>query len=277
MAPADPSPPAFLNDALGTERLRLAERTPAELISDLTALSRGEPVVMAFDADGTLWSGDVSDDVFLAACRDQWLLDAAKPALCRQAQSIGLSTAGSASDVALRLFEAHQQGLLHESALYTTQAWCYAGRHHRELTEYAAGVLTGNGLPHRLRAELGPVLSWARQSGVECLVISASPRPIVTWAAAHWGFASDRVFGAQPSLRDGIILDRLDEEVPFAAQKCKLLERHAPTRRLLAAFGDSHFDFEMLQSAELPVAVHPKPTLTARLLPLNRAVVLGMQ
>src|ERR1039457_773042 len=83
--------------------------------------------LLAFDADGTLWSGDVSDDVFLHACRDGWLLEAARPALSKLAESLGLDTSGSASHLGMELFESHKLGLINEVELYATMSWCYAG------------------------------------------------------------------------------------------------------------------------------------------------------
>ena len=83
---------------------RLTEVSAAGLIKQLGAAVDERPAVLAFDADGTLSTGDVSDDVFMA-CHECWLLDAAVPALKATAQNHGLSSAGSASALALRLFE----------------------------------------------------------------------------------------------------------------------------------------------------------------------------
>jgi phosphoserine phosphatase len=80
-----------------------------------------------------------------------------------------------------------------------------------------------------------------------------------------------------PLIQDGVISDHLIEPVPFGANKCTLLKRRFPDAKVLASFGDSHFDFELLQCAEFPVAVCPKPTLRSNLLRLSRVVVLRTQ
>lgn len=246
----------------------------AAVIERLASRFSGREALLAFDADGTLWSGDVSDDVFLSACREDWLLDAARQPLCAQVQALGLDTSGSASQLAFTLFEAQKRGLVEEVELYATMAWCYAGHTVEQLTAYAEKVLLRENLAHRFRAELSPVIEWARLRNISCYVVSASPKPLVAWAAAQWGFLPDHVVGTLPKVCDGVITPAIVGDVPFGASKCKLLKKRAGSAQWLACFGDSEFDFEMLQSAELAVAVSPKANLLTRLLPLSHAVVL---
>lgn len=244
------------------------------LVENLDAQLDDRETVLAFDADGTLWSGDVSDDVFLAACKEGWLLEGVRPSLTIQASELGIATTGSASEIALRLFEAGQEGALDECTLFATMAWCYAGRTLQELTDYAANVLMRMSLPQRLRSEMTEVLQWARRRNVHCVVVSASPHPIVAWAASHWGFSPELVIGTMPQVQNEMIGDQILDRVPFGANKCTLLKRRFSGHRILACFGDSNFDFEMLECAEMAVAVSPKPALRSSLLRLSRAVVL---
>jgi phosphoserine phosphatase len=230
--------------------------------------------LLAFDADGTLWSGDVSDDVFLHACRDEWLLEAARPALSKLAESLGLDTSGSASHLGMELFESHKLGLINEVELFATMSWCYAGHTMQELTDYAENVLQLENLTARIRPELLQIVDWARRRNIDCYVVSASPTPIVCLAAAQLGFPPDRVIGTKPSTHEGVIEPEISDDVPFGANKCKLLRRLSGELAWMACFGDSDFDFEMLQCADLAVAVSPKPSLIARLLPLRHAVLL---
>ncbi len=233
--------------------------------------------LLAFDADGTLWSGDVSDDVFMNACREEWLLEHARPRLCQLARSLGLDTFGSASRLAIRLFEFQQTGAMSEVDLYAAMAWCYAGRTLGELTAYAAHVLVNEKIDSRLRPEITAVLDWARGQNVECYVVSASPAPIVEWAAAKLGFAPNQVIGTQPRIANGVIAPEISGDVPFGANKCKLLKRVSGGLYPLACFGDSEFDFELLNCAALAVAVSPKPSLLTKMLPLRHAVQLRTQ
>ena len=61
---------------------------PDKLLDELSSvLGDAEPskTVMAFDGDGTLWSGDVGEDLFHAATRAAFLLEDARPALLAEA------------------------------------------------------------------------------------------------------------------------------------------------------------------------------------------------
>jgi len=244
------------------------------IIDKLTSQLDHDDSVLAFDADGTLWTGDVSDDVFLTACRDHWLLEAARPALAHEAQRAGLDREGSASELALALFRSQPNGKIADVDLFALMAWCYAGRTISELLGYAAAILTSARIDTRIRPEILQILDWARRRNIATFVVSASPTPIVTWAASKWGFSPDRVIGTQPKMQGSLIVPGIVDEVPFGANKCKLLRRLTGSRGWLASFGDSEYDFDMLKSAKCPVAVSPKPSLLARLRPLRHAIVL---
>ena len=246
----------------------------AAVIDALGSRMDSRMAYLAFDADGTLWTGDVSDDVFLSACGDEWLLDAAEPELIRHAQQAGLSTRGSASQLALALFECQKLVRIREDTLYALMAWCYAGRTLEEFQSYAAQVLTRKNLDRRIRPEILEILAWAKSHGLPCYIVSASPTPIVTWAAEKWGFSPEHVIGTMPEIVDNVIEPKLADEVPFGANKCKLLKRRTGSMHCLASFGDSEFDFELLAGAECAVAVSPKAGLLARLQTLTHAVVL---
>ena len=247
---------------------------PAAIIEIFNARLDDRDALLAFDADGTLWSGDVSDDVFLSACEDQWLLDAARPVLVREAERAGLVVRGTASDLALALFEAQKSGAIAEVDLFALMALCYAGHTLETLTRYAANVLTRKRITDRIRPEALDVLDWAKRHGVHCFVVSASPSPIVTWAAAHWGFDPGQVIGTMPRVLDRVIMPEIVGAVPFGADKCKLLKSRAGGMRWLASFGDSEFDLDMLTEAEIAVGVYPKPNLLARLSSLSHAIVM---
>ena len=95
---------------------------PERLIAELTALvGDADPrgIVMAFDGDGTLWSGDVGEDLFHAAMRDAFLLADAREMLLAEAArfSIPLSDAearGDANVIARALFASYLAGVYPE-------------------------------------------------------------------------------------------------------------------------------------------------------------------
>jgi phosphatidylglycerophosphatase C len=242
----------------------------AQLIDELsTLLGDTDPsrVVMAFDGDGTLWSGDVGEDLFRAALRDQFLVEAALPALLAEAEQyeVPLNGARDANAVAGVLVAAYLAGKYPERETCAMMTWAYAGRGLSEVQALAESVLADQKLAARLHAELAPILEWSRRRGLRNVLISASPRVVVQPAAALWGFAPGDVAAATPAVVDGRVQARMAAPVPYAETKLSAGRDLFGDARWLAAFGDNVFDIDMLTTAELGVAVRPKPKLATEL------------
>jgi hypothetical protein len=145
---------------------------PEKLVEELQVmLGDSDPsgVVLAFDGDGTLWSGDVGEDLFRAATRDSFLLEAALPALIDEAQryQVPLGPAeADANGVARALLASYLAGQYPERETCAMMTWCYAGRRLREVEALAALVLAHEDLKSRLTHELAPIVEWSRAAGV---------------------------------------------------------------------------------------------------------------
>jgi phosphoserine phosphatase len=252
------------------------EITSAELLSRLQEeLSRvSGAVAMVFDADGTLWSGDVGDDLFFYATDQDLLRDEARGALVELAAAHGVDTQGTVSQVAMSMYDAQAAGGFPERALYEMMAWCFAGVSILELRKIARSALADRDLGGRLFAPLTPVLAWARGVGVETVMVTASPQPVAELAGAKCGFLADQVVACQPLVRDGVVQPALAAPIPYGGEKARAGKRRLGSAVWLAAFGDSEFDFDMLALSQLPVAVRPKRELLARLSALDRALIL---
>ncbi|RYZ09379.1 MAG: HAD family hydrolase [Myxococcales bacterium] len=247
---------------------------PERLVEELSAmLGDTEPqrAVLAFDGDGTLWSGDVGEDLFHAAMRESFLLEEVEPALVAEAarHEVPLKGARGANAVAAALFAAYLDGSYPERETCAMMTWCYAGRELGAVQAFAQDVLTAAGLPSRLHRELEPILEFAERAGLRRVLVSASPRVIVEPAGALRGFAPADIAAATPALADGRILARLHAPVPYAEHKLTAGRELFGDARWLAAFGDNVFDIDMLTTAELGVAVRPKPRLEAQLATLG--------
>jgi phosphatidylglycerophosphatase C len=231
--------------------------------------------VMAFDGDGTLWSGDVGEDLFHAATREAFLLEAARPALLVEAARYGIevSAARDANAIADRLMAAYLAGQYPERETCAMMCWCFAGRRLTEVDVLARRVLKQAELERRLTPELAPVLDWARKRGVRCVLISASPRAIVEPAGELWGFEPKDITAATPQVETGVVAVGLAAPVPYAEAKLTAGTALFGSSRWLATFGDNVFDIEMLQAAELGIAVRPKPKLKAELAALGLRVL----
>ena len=244
----------------------LVHVSPAQLIGELEARLRSDrPSALAFDADGTLWSGDVGEDVFRFAVTHGRLRAAAGPELERQARSRGFEPLADANATALQLFEAYLAGLYPEREICELMTWCFAGYTLPEMTDLAREALAITHHGQRLHEELRPILEFARKRQLRTIVISASPRATVELAASAWGFAAHDIAASTPHLVSGVIAPEMAGALPYGAGKCVAGRALLGTSHWLAAFGDNVFDLEMLAEAELGVAVRPKPALRARL------------
>ncbi len=254
---------------------------PEKLVQELSALlgdSDPSRVVLAFDGDGTLWSGDVGEDLFHAATKESFLLEPALPALLAEAEryQVALGPAeADANDVARTLLASYMAGQYPERETCAMMTWCYAGRRLSEVEALAAVVLEHEDLKARLTDELTPIVEWSRAAGVRRVLISASPRAIVEAAGAHWGFAPADVAAATPAVLDGVVEPRLNGPVPYAEHKLTAGRALFGDARWLAAFGDNVFDIDMLRTAELGVAVRPKPKLAGELAALGLRLLGG--
>jgi phosphatidylglycerophosphatase C len=234
-----------------------------QLVRELAAQLSDSRAALVFDADGTLWFADVGDDVFLAAIERSLLKDDARSALSQVAARRELPASGSASEIGRALRDAFRAGRLPEHEMFEVMTWCYAGWTLEELADHTEDVLARSQMARRLNPELGPVLEWARRIGLCTAIVSASPGPVVEIAARLWGFAPEDVAAAKPAMHAGRIDSRLAAPLPYGRAKADVARALIGERHLLASFGDSAFDLEMLLSARVAVAVSPKPELRA--------------
>jgi phosphatidylglycerophosphatase C len=265
----------------------VVERTPLTLAPDKlleelsSMLGETDPskVVMAFDGDGTLWSGDVGEDLFHAAIRKAFLLEHAESALLAEVERYGIELGGArgANAVANRLMGAYLAGEYPERETCAMMCWCFAGRRPEEVDALSRSVLEEVNLVGRLTPELVPVLEWAQKRAIRCVLISASPRAIVEPAGRLWGFEAADVSAATPAVRSGLIVAELAAPVPYAEAKLSAAQGLFGKARWLATFGDNVFDIEMLQAAELGVAVRPKPKLKTELAALGLRVLAPVE
>lgn len=247
---------------------------PEGLVDHLRHTKAPGPAGMAFDADGTLWSGDVGEDVFEFANEHGLVRKEAHGALARTATEHGLDANGTPSELARGIYAGYRRGVVGERLMCEVMTWCYAGHSLEDLRAIARQAFEARGLAARVRPFLAPVLKWARAEDVRVIVVSASPRAVVTEALDLVGLEVFDVAGAVPKMNDGRIAAGMSGEVPYAADKrtagLSLLSGHD----WLASFGDNSFDMDLLRAARVGVAVCPKPALVERLHELDGVFVL---
>jgi phosphatidylglycerophosphatase C len=246
-----------------------------QLLARLDELAeKSGQTALTFDGDGTLWSGDVAEDVFQFAIEHNLIGQDAAEALARSAQEHGLPSDGSPTELAKRLFVAYLEGAYPERTVCEMMTWCFAGWTLADLSAITRRALNETRLDERVHRELEPVFAWSRARHGRIVIVSASPRFIVEQAARRWDVSPSDIAASTPVLESGRVQPALAGPVPYAEAKVSHARELLGAPGWLAAFGDSAFDVELMRAAALGVAVRPKPALLAALADLDQGVVL---
>jgi phosphoserine phosphatase len=221
-----------------------------------------------FDADGTLWKGDIGDAAFSACARAGLVSDAmfAGP-VCAWAARTGLSLPNDPVEAIDRIVHAHESGELASLGrargldddgwrrdFYEMQAWIYADQP-REAVVAFGDALMRESLAAGIFSSMVELLEALESAGIEVHLASASHAALVQAGAVYLRVPAARVAGMEPE--PGL-------STQMRARTYGADKRDTAARRLgaapLAAFGDSvlYTDRALLQSAHLPFAVATK-------------------
>lgn len=243
----------------------------------LDELGAAGDAMLAFDADGTLWSTDVGDALFEAAVSHVSIREEARPRLAALAREHRLAEDGTPSAIAARLFAAFLGGRIEEKRIAEMLVWCYAGWRRDDWWEFARVTLAGDRLRPAYYVPTLQILRWALDQGLRCLVVSASPQPAVEAGVAALGITPANVRAARARIEHETVLPELAAPLPWGQHKVVEARARAGNAAWIASFGDSAFDFELLRAARIGVAVRAKPELRQRLAAFPRGRWLELQ
>jgi len=123
------------------------QQTADDVWARIEALARERPGgVIATDGDGTLWSGDVGDDLFHAFLNHGRVEPPALEAFRRSARDHGLSDAGQGPEIARRIYAAYLAGAYPEDVMCEVMTWCFAGWTRDEVRAFSSDVIDRGGL-----------------------------------------------------------------------------------------------------------------------------------
>jgi phosphoserine phosphatase len=191
----------------------------------------GPPGLAAFDADGTLWDGDLGEAVLRELVARGQLIDAPSDPwaeyLGRFEQSPGA-------------------------------AFAYAGRLMAGLSEELVREVSARVYDADFRRCVFPEARWLLRTlvdrGWEVYIVSASIRWSIEVAARDFGLTPQRVVALDLETEAGLITDRVLEPIPTLEGKPALLRARAGRPPDLA-FGNSMLDLPLLLSAAIPIGV----------------------
>jgi phosphatidylglycerophosphatase C len=239
---------------------RLAE--VASAVADVPGSAPGALIV--FDADGTLWTGDIGVDTFEALLDERGVRPEALAALRREAESHGVQTTDDPTNAARALYVALERGTYPEGRAFQMMAWAFAGYRETETRAFALDVIEKVALATRLHPEVLPIVRWAAGRSIPLFVVSASPTIVVRAAIERLGLPVAEVFGMSVAVDGGVLAPRLVGPATYGTGKVDALRQATGGSPTLGAFGDSVYDLPMLSEARISVAVRPKPELRAR-------------
>ena len=196
--------------------------------------------VAVFDADGTLWGGDVGERHiqvlgergFLSVPAGHDSVFAAYEALCAKDADAGYAYA---CEMMVGLAEAAVVDAARE-------AW----RRHAPFV-------------------LPDMVTWIRSleaRGVTCWIVSASNRWVVGQAAQSLGLDPERVVAVSAPVEDGHIRGPVETPIPNGTGKVTAIDLHVG-QRPLAVFGNSRHDLPMLAQAHVAIVVCARPEGTS--------------
>jgi phosphoserine phosphatase len=215
----------------------------------------GEGVV-ACDADGTLWTGDVGEDFFFHVLEHEALLEPAIAGARAMARAHGIE-AKDGRDTFDALYRAYRAHALPEELACELMAWCVAGRDRKSVREIARRVHRPGEMQGRLIPETQRVLEVAS----EVWIVSASPAPVVEAALESIGRDPSRSVALEVAWENDVMKPEPIRPIPYAEGKVTNLRARIGARPILAALGDSAFDLPMLAAARFGIAVRPKRAL----------------
>lgn len=251
-----------------------------EIVASLPTATGGPKAALAFDGDGTLWTGDVGEDVFHALLERGGLKAEVLAPLVAFAARYDIATQAAddspAEQRAIQLARAVYRGYVAERVperdICELMAWCFAGWSTVELRAFVGEVLRE--LPERRISESNHVLEWARGQGLRCVLISASPDAVVEVAGASYGFERGDVQGIRTVIDGDFVAPAIAGPTTYAEGKALVGASLLGPTPWLAAFGDSTFDAAMMQKAQVGVAVRGKPSLLRQLTAIPGSVRL---
>lgn len=228
------------------------------------ALPPGTRALLAFDADNTIWKGDVGCDLFEALLAEDAVRPAAAEALERLAIEVSVGAGLGPVETARALYASWEKQLpvaCPEDKTFAMMAWIYAGFAPDELYAFAERVLAAARIQDRIRPEVREIVAWAQRSGVEVIVASASPRTPVEVGVAYLDIPKESVFAMTSKVEGGVLAPELCGTFVYAEGKAVAVREGRPGAAVLAGFGDSAYDSALMRMSAVPVAVGPGPGL----------------
>jgi HAD superfamily hydrolase (TIGR01490 family) len=207
----------------------------------LDSVLRLQPLVAAFDCDGTLWSGDAGERFF------DWEIRR------------GVVSTEVATSMRARYAD-YKAGNVSEEDMCGEMVTMHHGLPESVLMD-AAEEFFNHAFPSKIFPEMRELVQRLRKAGCDLWVVSSSNEWVIRAGMKHFGIPENRILATAIEIQDGVITDRLIR-IPSGTGKPRAL-REVVKKAVDTAFGNSRWDEEMLAMAKHGFAVNPNPDLEA--------------
>lgn len=211
----------------------------------LDSILRLHPRVAAFDCDGTLWAGDAGERFFDWEFRED-----------------AIFTDPAQREVMSRFWRKRYADYKHGKVDETTMCGEMVTLH-KGITESvllnAAIRFFDQVFVALIFPEMRELIRRLQHNRCDVWAVSSSNEWVIRAAMRHFNIPDDRILAASVRIDHGIATDQLIR-VPSGPGKPGAL-RQAVGKQIDAAFGNSRWDVEMLESSHDAFAVNPNPDL----------------
>jgi HAD superfamily phosphoserine phosphatase-like hydrolase len=217
-------------------------KMPASSLSQaefFDSVLRLAPSLVAFDCDGTLWSGDAGEGFFSWEMARGLVSD----------EMVRWARARYADYLAGKVSEDDMCG-----EMVTTNRGLDEGKVRSAARQFFEENIAGQIFP-----EMRDLVGQLKQQGCDVWAVSSTGEFVIREAMKHFDIPADRILAAEVASENGRVTDRLIR-VPSGEGKAVAI-REVVKRAPDAAFGNSRWDAEMLKMSRHPFAVNPNPDL----------------
>jgi phosphoserine phosphatase len=212
-------------------------------------LRPGQPLLAAFDADGTLWAADVAEILWDRLISERALDRRAVAPIARALRACGVEPSRDPYSDYPRLMDLFRGGRCTEEIMARVMLEGLAGLREEDVYVHALKAVTANGeVSEAMAGEASRLMDHLRRLGYQIVVVSGSPRWAVEVAVQPLGVQTSEVLAGQVAVVDGVLSDEVLEPLPLGQGKIQSILRRFGRVPLVAA-GNGVGDLAMLEGA----------------------------
>jgi len=231
------------------------------LLKEIEQLPFEDPKVAPvafFDADHTLWAGDLGDLVARTAMKKNLLKDAAQAPIAAILRASGGTPEGDPNRDALAVMKRYFRDEVAEIDIISAQVICYAAWTPKALFDFAQELFDEHLAP-KIYEDVAPLHAALRARGIEVKVISGSPQWAVEAACERMDIRAEDVYGARCGVEEGKLTGQMVPPITYKEGKVGAMQHWIGDKLATIAFGDSKSDYPMQERSMIRVAVNPRP------------------